>query len=73
MRRRKLFTLAAGVSAVLCAAVCVLWVRSYLVADCLYWQGWEDEGDRSYWRPIDTEFEENLYGNVNGTERRPER
>src|SRR3954453_18428155 len=27
--RRKLFTLAAGVSAVLCAAVCVLWVRSY--------------------------------------------
>ena len=27
--RRKLFTLAAGVSAVLCVAVCALWVRSY--------------------------------------------
>jgi hypothetical protein len=26
---RKLFTIAAGASAVLCAAVCVLWVRSY--------------------------------------------
>jgi hypothetical protein len=31
--RRKLFTLAAGVSAVLCAAVCVLWVRSYSAYD----------------------------------------
>src|SRR3954452_6636495 len=29
MRRRKLFTLAAGASAVLCVGVCVLWVRSY--------------------------------------------
>jgi hypothetical protein len=28
--RRKLFTIAAGVSAVLCIAVCVLWVRSYV-------------------------------------------
>jgi len=27
--RRKLFTLAAGVSAVVCVGVCVLWVRSY--------------------------------------------
>jgi hypothetical protein len=33
MRRRKLFTLAAGVSAVLCVGVCVLWVRSYWVSD----------------------------------------
>ena len=31
--RRKLFTLAAGVSAVLCAGVCVLWVRSYFRED----------------------------------------
>jgi hypothetical protein len=31
--RRKLFTLAAASSAVLCAAVCVLWVRSYWVSD----------------------------------------
>jgi len=30
MRRRKLFTLAAGASAVVCAAFCVLWVWSYL-------------------------------------------
>lgn len=36
--RRKLFTLAARVSAVLCVAVCVLWVRSYWRAD--EW-GWE--------------------------------
>jgi hypothetical protein len=50
MRRRKLFTLAAGASAVLCIAVCVLWVRGYFAADRLFWQGWEDEGDRSYWR-----------------------
>jgi hypothetical protein len=33
MRRRRLFTLAAGASAVLCAAVCVLWVRSYKSPD----------------------------------------
>ena len=30
---RKLFTLAAGVSAVLCVGVCMLWVRSYWHAD----------------------------------------
>src|SRR4051812_21203731 len=35
--RRKLFTLAAGVSAVLCVAVCVLWVRGYWVADYWFW------------------------------------
>jgi hypothetical protein len=35
MRRRKLFTLAAGVSAVLCCAVCVLWVRSYSTGEWL--------------------------------------
>jgi hypothetical protein len=33
--RRKLFTVAAGVSAVLCAALCVLWLRSYWVGDAL--------------------------------------
>jgi hypothetical protein len=32
---RKLFTLAAGASAVLCAGVCVLWVRSYAHHDGL--------------------------------------
>jgi hypothetical protein len=37
--RRKRFTLAAGVSAVLCVAVCVLWVRSYQVLyQCLRWE-----------------------------------
>src|SRR3954454_25310457 len=35
--RRKLFTFAAAVSAVLCVAVCVLWVRSDSVADSLRW------------------------------------
>ena len=40
--RRKLFTLAAGTSAVLCVAVCVLWVRSYSVADVWGWGGRPD-------------------------------
>ena len=35
--RRKLFTFAAVVSAVLCLAVCGLWVRSYRVADGWSW------------------------------------
>jgi hypothetical protein len=33
MRHRKLFTLAAGVSAVLCVGLGLLWVRSYRVVD----------------------------------------
>jgi hypothetical protein len=37
--RRKLFTLAAGVSAVLCAGTCVLWVRSYWAGEELIWDG----------------------------------
>jgi hypothetical protein len=36
--RRRLFTLAAGASAVLCAAACVLWVRSYRVAEFAVWR-----------------------------------
>jgi hypothetical protein len=35
--RRRLFTLAAGVSAVLFVSVCVLWVRSYRVEDRLWY------------------------------------
>src|SRR4051812_49839351 len=35
MRRRKLFTLATGVSAGLFVGVCVLWVRSYWVGESL--------------------------------------
>src|SRR4051794_16906311 len=35
--RRKLFTFAAGVSALLCVGVCVLWVRSYRVNDVDGW------------------------------------
>ena len=44
--RRKLFTFAAGASAVLCIAVGGLWVRSYFATDTLrwadppLWQGW---------------------------------
>jgi hypothetical protein len=37
--RRRLFTFAAGVSAVLCIAVCALWVRSYRVSGFV---GWSD-------------------------------
>src|SRR5687768_3903021 len=33
--RRRLFTVAAGVSAVVCVAVCVLWLRSYTGTDYL--------------------------------------
>jgi hypothetical protein len=58
--RRKLFTLAAAASAVLCAAVCVLWVRSHWYGDLSYharqmsdwsldsWRGhltWTDSND----------------------------
>jgi hypothetical protein len=35
LMRRKLFTFAAGVSALLCVGVCVLWVRSYWRMDTL--------------------------------------
>ena len=42
--KRRLFTLASAVSLVLCAAVCVLWVRSYWRADrIVLWQGTPDE------------------------------
>src|SRR5689334_2799600 len=37
MRRRKLFMLVAGASAVVCVGLCVLWVRSYWVADEWNW------------------------------------
>src|SRR3954452_7738197 len=46
---RKLFTLAAGVSAVVCIAVAGLCVRGYFVTDQFYTQGFWDAGDRSYW------------------------
>src|SRR3954462_47082 len=36
--RRKLFPIAAAVSAVLCVGVCALWVRSYRVGDFLEWE-----------------------------------
>src|SRR5687768_14703719 len=46
MRRlaRRLFTLCSALSLLLCVAVCVLWVRSYWVADKLdvYWGGRPD-------------------------------
>src|SRR4051794_31221042 len=38
MRRRKLFTLAAGVSAGLCAGACVLWGRSHPVGGTGQWR-----------------------------------
>jgi hypothetical protein len=36
--RRKLFTLAAGVSAVLFVGACVLWVRSWWIDDSVQWR-----------------------------------
>ena len=50
--RRKLFTLLARLSLLLCVAVCVLWVRSYFVADRFFWRGWADDADRSYQRQV---------------------
>ena len=46
----RLLTIISALSLLLCVAVCVLWVRSYFVADRLFWQGFEDVEDRSYWR-----------------------
>ena len=34
---RRLFTLCSALSLLLCAAVCVMWVRSYFVQDSCYW------------------------------------
>ncbi len=48
--RRRFFTSASAVSLALFTAVVVLWMRSYFATDRLFWQGWGDEGDRSYWR-----------------------
>src|SRR6476620_6713743 len=36
---RAFFTLLSAVSAVLCIAACVLWVRSYFYAETLHWYG----------------------------------
>jgi len=47
--RRKLFTLAAGMSAVLCVGVCVLWVRSWWVDDRLSWNRIVDGAALEYW------------------------
>src|SRR4051794_11942831 len=45
MRRRKLFTLAAGVSAVVCVAVCGLWVRGYRGVDDVFYSAWDPPTD----------------------------
>src|SRR4051812_44759520 len=47
--RRKLFTLAAGVSAVGCGGVCVLWWRSYRVTDELRWTDTRRQGVAESW------------------------
>jgi hypothetical protein len=41
--RRWLFNLAAAVSVLLCVATCVLWVRSYFIADTLAATAWRDD------------------------------
>jgi len=40
---RRLFNLAAVVSLLLCVATCVLWVRSYFIADILSTMAWRDD------------------------------
>ena len=46
---RILLNIATALSLVLCLMTLGLWVRSYIVSDRLFFQGWEDEADRSYW------------------------
>jgi hypothetical protein len=46
MRRRNLFTLAAGASAVVCAGVCVLWIHSFDSWDDIGWAAWHLDGRR---------------------------
>jgi hypothetical protein len=38
---RRPFTIASALSLLLCVATCVLWVRSYFVADCITRATWE--------------------------------
>ncbi len=47
--KRKLFNLAAALSLLLCVAVCVLWVRSYRVADGIIRQSSAQSGIGSQW------------------------
>jgi hypothetical protein len=47
--RRILFNAVTALSLILFLATMVLWVRSYFVSDEVYWHGFEDEGNRSYW------------------------
>ena len=46
--RRKLFTLAAGASAVLCIAAVVLWARGYWAYDEITWTRASNAGNRHY-------------------------
>src|SRR4051812_2991757 len=57
MLRRKLFTLAAVASAVLCVALCVLWVRSRLVRDYGWaWLPWpHDAAGQRRWIKLDAD------------------
>src|SRR6478735_5847106 len=55
--RRKLITLAAALSAVLCTAACVLWVRSHRVRDYAWaWLPWPaDAGGQRRWLKLDAD------------------
>jgi hypothetical protein len=50
MRRlaRRLFTLCSAVSLLLCVAVCVLWVRSHLIAESVRRQSWPGDEPQNY-------------------------
>jgi len=38
-----------GVSALVCVAACVFWVRGYFISDSFFREKYQDVGDRSYW------------------------
>ncbi|MDB5292428.1 MAG: hypothetical protein JWL69_3669 [Phycisphaerales bacterium] len=54
--KRRLFTFLSGVSLLLCAAACVLWVRSYRLTDALYHE------TRRY-RPVNERLEDSIVSN----------
>ena len=66
---RRLFNLAAVASAVLCAGVCVLWVRSYFVCD-VWVRSVETNGVKNAWVSTDGRFGEAVVAELpNGVNR----
>ena len=47
--KRRLLTILSALSLLLCAAVCVLWLRSYFVGDRFFWSFFGEEGAYTLW------------------------